>query len=517
MPNNNALGYLVFTKLKGKIRYLFRKPIRAILSVLGIIILGFLMFNILTRDAMPLEGEAIRYYFMLILALFPALLIFIFVFNKKTALLYLNDANFLFTGPFNDKQIKFYIFMLSIEQMVTIGLMFVLYIIVFLNYLVFTPALVYQGLLITLVSVYVTLMYTNYYYIYDASNEINSLRKKWLPILMAVVVIVVALIANINQGDYALFSMLDRTVLHPLFEFVPFLGWGVAIQNGHYLVGFLPPLILAFLHTWLFFRYQGDYYEKAMEDANMLSLLQKKAGKMGNSQEAIDSNKDAKKLTKLKHFNFLPGGWALLSRQILQLIKTKQLLEVGQITMLAIYTIIAIGSQDATFYQVMLLVSVVFVTNTESLENELKRHYIYLIPDHNFKKLMAAQAITFIRTFMYSLVSFVILIIFFKEPVVAALMFALNLCVITLLYQAIQTLVLRFLGLTKNMILSMFLKITIYFVVMIPNGLVISFLVLFLGYPLESILWIPLVLNAVLALLILYGARGVVDGAGIAD
>ena len=177
MPNNNALGYLVFTKLKGKIRYLFRKPIRAILSVLGIIILGFLMFNVLTRDAMPLEGEAIRYYFMLILALFPALLIFIFVFNKKTALLYLNDANFLFTGPFNDKQIKFYIFMLSIEQMVTIGLMFVLYIIVFLNYLVFTPALVYQGLLITLVSVYVTLMYTNYYYIYDASNEINSLRK----------------------------------------------------------------------------------------------------------------------------------------------------------------------------------------------------------------------------------------------------------------------------------------------------------------------------------------------------
>ncbi|NLC42602.1 MAG: hypothetical protein GX775_07155, partial [Erysipelothrix sp.] len=214
---------------------------------------------------------------------------------------------------------------------------------------------------------------------------------------------------------------------------------------------------------------------------------------------------------------FLPGGWALLSRQILQLIKTKQLLEVGQITMLAIYTIIAIGSQDATFYQVMLLVSVVFVTNTESLENELKRHYIYLIPDHNFKKLMAAQAITFIRTFMYSVVSFVILIIFFKEPVVAALMFALNLCVITLLYQAIQTLVLRFLGLTKNMILSMFLKITIYFVVLIPNGLVISFLVLFLGYPLESILWIPLVLNAVLALLILYGARGVVDGAGIAD
>ena len=27
------------------------------------------MFNVLTRDAMPLEGEAIRYYFMLILAL----------------------------------------------------------------------------------------------------------------------------------------------------------------------------------------------------------------------------------------------------------------------------------------------------------------------------------------------------------------------------------------------------------------------------------------------------------------
>ena len=66
------------------------------------------MFNVLTRDAMPLEGEAIRYYFMLILALFPALLIFIFVFNKKTALLYLNDANFLFVyRPFNDKQIKF--------------------------------------------------------------------------------------------------------------------------------------------------------------------------------------------------------------------------------------------------------------------------------------------------------------------------------------------------------------------------------------------------------------------------
>ena len=78
MPKNKpALGTWFSRSLRAKSATLFRKPIRAILSVLGIIILGFLMFNVLTRDAMPLEGEAIRYYLCLIQALFPALLIFL--------------------------------------------------------------------------------------------------------------------------------------------------------------------------------------------------------------------------------------------------------------------------------------------------------------------------------------------------------------------------------------------------------------------------------------------------------
>ncbi len=517
MNNTNALTYLSYLKIKGLVRNLFRKPIRAIFSILGIILIVALMINISLRDAIEIDSGISQYGFMAIVSAMTILMLFLLIFNKKTALLYLNDANFLFVGPFSDRQIKLYIIWQSIQQMVALGFMFVLYLAIFFNYLIIEASIIYLGIVITSLGIYAIIMYTNYYYVSNASRQYPSKVKYWLPFVIMAMILWVAITSNLNQSDMSILKILERSLQHQMFYYIPFLGWALALQNGNYWLGVLCPLVLGLIYTYFFFQHKGDYYEKAIDDALYVTSQKQKMNKAGGNQEALDSMMDAKKITKTKNFKFLSGGWALLSRQILHLIKTKKLLDLQQLFMLGIYTAIAIFSGEAEFYQLMLLISVLFITNTDVMESELSRHYIYLVPDHSFKKLLASLSITVVRVITYSLIAFLVLLFFFELPLMSSVLFGLNLIAVSFMYQASLVLVLRILGLQKNKILQMFIQLIVFLIVLIPSGLIVFLLLFLVELNLDQVSIVTMILNIVATFLLLYWAKGVVDGVGIVD
>lgn len=517
MNNTKALTYLSYLKIKGVVRNLFRKPIRAIFSILGIVLIFVLMINISLRDAIEIDSGISQYGFMAIVSAMPILMLFLLIFNKKTALLYLNDANFLFVGPFSDKQIKLYIIWQSIQQMIALGFMFVLYLAIFFNYLIIDASILYLGIVITSLSIYAIIMYTDYYYVSNASREYPSKVKYWLPFLILAMIIFVAIASNLNQSDMSIIKIIERLLEHPMFSYIPFLGWAYALQNGNYWLGVLCPVVLGLVYTYLFFQHKGDYYEKAIDDALYVTSQRQKINKAGGNQEALDSMMEVKKVTKTKNFKFLGGGWALLSRQILHLIKTRKLLDLQQLFMLGIYTAIAMFSGEAELYQLMLMISVLFITNTDVLESELSRHYIYLVPDHNFKKLLASLSIMIIRVLTYSLIAFLFLVFFFKLPLMSSILFSLNLVAVSLMYQASLVLVLRILGLQKNKILQMFIQLIVFLIVLVPSGLIVFLLLFIVELNLDQVSIVTMILNIISTFLLLYASKGVVDGVGIVD
>ena len=514
--NNDALVYLVLTRIKGTVRYFVRKPIQAILS--GIVFLAVLVFLYMTstRKTVIPESFLTRVGFMLMIGAMPLLVLMIFVYNKHSALLYLNDANYLFVGPFNQRQVKNYLLWLSFQQMITIGVGATLYFSFFFNFLIFDGLMVLKAMVFLCLSILLTLMYFNYYYLVNNSKECPSKINTWLPVLTIAMMLVVFITSNFGYFDVGFLQLFENTVSRPWFQWVPFVGWASAVQANQILIGYGFRLVFSIVYIVLFYKFEGDYYEKATQDAVMATVLKSKMIESKNSQETLDSLKDSKKLSRIGKVTFLKGGWSLFSRQLLQMMKTKQLLSINQLMILGIYTTISLMSGDAVMFKLM-MISVLFTLNLDSVELELKRHFIYLIPDSDFKKAMAVIGVKVIQSFVYVCFTFVVSIVAFKEPLGDSIFFSTNLLIVSFLYLSILLLSMRFIGFSKNQLLKILVTIVIYAIALIPTMLVFVVLYYTNNFTLEIMTVTNLFINFFIAFIILHFASGVLSGRGVVE
>ncbi|NLW28518.1 MAG: hypothetical protein GXY98_01220, partial [Erysipelothrix sp.] len=199
--NNEALSYLIVTRIKSVVRNFVKKPIQAILS--GIVLLAILglFYFLSTRETVVPDGVFAKDGFLLIIGSMPLLILLIFVFNKQTALLYLNDANYLFVGPFSSVQVKNYLVITSLQQMVAIGFGAVIYFGLFFNFLIWDSRMLWKAFLFLSLTILLALMYFNYYYIVNASKEEPSRINRWLPVLSIVMLLIVLIVSNYGRFD----------------------------------------------------------------------------------------------------------------------------------------------------------------------------------------------------------------------------------------------------------------------------------------------------------------------------
>ncbi|MFQ7798355.1 MAG: putative ABC exporter domain-containing protein [Coprobacillus cateniformis] len=112
---------------------------------------------------------------------------------------------------------------------------------------------------------------------------------------------------------------------------------------------------------------------------------------------------------------FKQGAYAILSKNILLMKKTNRLLTISDIMSMGLYIVITIFSDLGYGFFIYMLVIYIFSSLQQSeLYNELQNYHIYLIPDKPFKKLIAVMIPTFIKVSLMTIISIIIVGIYYQ-------------------------------------------------------------------------------------------------------
>ncbi|MEF2735506.1 MAG: putative ABC exporter domain-containing protein, partial [Blautia sp.] len=107
----NSLMYLTFTKIKGMIRNQFRSITSGLITIFTVLLYGGLVIMVFAGSKSydpELMGLDANLALMAGIGM-TALIMLTVLLNSRKALVYDTDAYYLFAGPYNRKQVNFYI------------------------------------------------------------------------------------------------------------------------------------------------------------------------------------------------------------------------------------------------------------------------------------------------------------------------------------------------------------------------------------------------------------------------
>lgn len=512
--NMNAIWYLLLTKVKGQIRSLFRKKISALLTLIG---LGFLVFSMVRAINNPSPSMATFQIDMTLGNVFAGLTLYVmlivFIYNKKTALVYENDANAIFAGPFSQKQIYTYILTTNFFQSIMFGLMFIVYMLIFFNKSINGLPHILGLILSVFFHFILVLFYFTYEYIKEASKDFpKHLNRK---IIIGLTLLIIALAVYTLYPPFNLES-LKTVATTNTFKWIPFIGTFGWIGNMFVLgdiTALFPISIISLLSLLLLvriFNFKGNFIEKAVNDAQFASSTMKQV-KDGNFEQTQNLNIDRVKKRKLTA-RFLPGGYSLFSKQLLILRKTRKLVPISMLILVITYGILGFAINDLNLFKILIVTGLIIGNDNTLLVEEMKKPYIYLIPDSELKKLVSTLIIPFVRVFILQLVNLVILIVL-GNPILDSIIYILFVMSCYGVVLMVDCASAKILGSFKNVILTTYIKMFLYIISLLPT---IAFLI-GLFYVLNSISFntlfiFGLILNSIVTYLGLLFSQSILKG-----
>lgn len=382
----SALSYLLVKKFTGRIRNIYRKPLSAILTTLGIIFfIAMVVLMLSSRDTLgvmeTLSGTnavvAMYSAFVLLMAITMA-------FQKRTALLTAEDAANILPGPFSRRTVLKYVLISSLQGSLTFSMMATMYLFLFAGVFSINPLsmlLLFVGG--TMIFYFVTAGIDYFYLMSIASPKFNTYRKVFFGAFVLIILVIVFI--NLLQSGFDFQLMMSSLLSDSMLDMVPIFGWlklGItAFIRQDYLVfalafaGIFGACVLA---TLLVLGFKHDFYEQVTQDAEWYAVRRKKA------QEGRVDNK----VYEVKTASFGSGAAAISSNVLLQMQKTKTWINRRDLLLILLYLAIAyFGGLGFTFYQYYILIIVFTTISSDSILQELKQPYIYLIPDKPLKKL----------------------------------------------------------------------------------------------------------------------------------
>ena len=486
----NALWYLSYKKLWGIVRGWFRKPVTAIFTVLSILVLIVMVGSLIfVPQAQNIEDFSLAS--LIFVVVFGIVLITVLL-NENKALVFLSDARFVLSGPFSKKQVLVYILINDLAQNLVMTLMFSGYILFFFRGAIGTFYHFVVFILTMLSYLMLMMFFSSYDYILEKSKPNYRRYKKFVVFIM-----VLGFVGYV--GYFLLQKPLNLVYIPRLFfnsklYWYPIFGWQIgtlyygASHQYLYFVGLLLlPLGLALLSAYLFFNTKVDFYEAALSDSEHLQGILEK-------QKAGDESWRVK--VREKEGNFYEGAWALWSRFVLQMRKARQLLRVQDIIFFVLYTAIAYFSGSIEHYRTMLSIAVFLAINNESLIYELKRPFVYLIPEANSKKMLILTLPILYRTLIISLLGGLVSLLLFKASFVDAIQLVLSLWGIALIILGAGVFSLRLLRGNQNPFISLLIRMFVIIVSFIPV-ILIMIIVTFFVVPIDDPRWMT-VLNMVM-------------------
>lgn len=396
---------LRLTQLKGNLRNIFSRPSSAIITVLLILCYGGMLVPLIINFQKPvINAQAAAQTIMLIL-IFALSLETIIIFQKKKSLFFLNDAFYLYTGPFErSKILGLYVFDL-LTSALFYGLLSLMPVLFMSGSGKIPFRLIAAGLIACTMIHYFVLTVNGIFYLRKLIREKSSkvLQKAFFILLLVPVIL---LLFFLQQSNFNWSTALAEFYMNPAFHWIPLFGWAKAVMTGAYsgsillmILGLLALLAVNIAATILLIRIKGDFYENSMMDAESFTEYYQKAKSGQNTQD--------EKVHKAS-IRFCDGEMAVYSKNMLLAKKSRDLFRLQDILVIGLYLAMVyfLDFGSGLFTGMMMFWLFINIGNS-SLQDDLQHHYIYLLPGRPLIKLTAALIVPYLKYCLIAAVSLI--------------------------------------------------------------------------------------------------------------
>lgn len=519
MVNNmKSLVLLYLLKLKGQIRNVYSKPGSAILTTLLLLIYigGFIMILLNPDMAMSMVNITNIQMAIMIAIGFNALMVGSVLMQKRSALFFENDSFYMFTGPFKRSQVMSFLMSGSILSSFMFGAISILMLVFFGGGIGFDiPFLLLAFILLSLVTFFFVVM-KDYVYLLAIDNE----KLKNVGRMVVAVFVIITLGVFIIEAMHCDFNMKEAGyafLQSDLFYFIPMFGWAklalVSYVSGDMLRLMLGVVlvVVACIIIYIFMtRYQGDFVEQAMLDAEAFTAMYKevKAGKRTSMND--------KKIKGVKA-EFKEGAKAIASKNILMMRKTNDFIRTSDILILAFYLLITVILDMGFFFFCYMLIFWLFsyIQNSDFMR-DMNNYQIYLIPDTPFKKLWYTISTTLYKLWITLIICIIGVGIYYQMDFYSILQYIIMICGYAFVFITATVLSLRILKSRSNAMVENMLRMLIVFLCSVPSVLVILPMVMTSGTltmnMMNIVTIVNLAMNFIISFAILYFCKGMMNG-----
>lgn len=505
---------LKLLKTKGTIRELFDNKAAGIIVIFAGLVYLLAICTMIENTGASMQKNPLVNVMILIYIGLSAILIFSSFMTSKKALFYGEDAFYLFTGPFTKSQIMMYLTFQNLGQSLNLTLVCFMIFVFFATIVTVSLGFIILTAIVSIISFFCFSVLSDYLYVLSIGDRKYRKYSKIIPAILILLLLAIVVLVYFQTGDYN--NLLANLIKSDLFYVIPVFGWVrlilVSFIEQNFLITlltFLLLLITTFIIYFAFIKYQGNFYEQALQDGLEYSEVMK-AVKKGN-QRAINNQKVKTKITG----KFKQGAWAILSKNFLIMRKGNELINKNDIITLGIYIAITIFLKSGIELFIYWVIIWVFTAIRQSeLSRDMKNYQIYLIPENPFKKLLAVTIPTFIKVFVYSFIAFLIVGVYYQQGLGVIITYFITILGYTGIIISGTILSLKFF---KNLSSSFFenvMTIILMLIAAIPSSIILAFVVTSVDSQVLLVLgsYVSLIVNIIISLLILYYCRDMMNG-----
>lgn len=521
-----ATSYLLLTSLKNRILSLKKKPALAIFYGICVAFIVFLLvvYSLLGPEEKESFGD-IGIVYVIIAGLGGLLLYMSVITGISTGgtLFTMPDVNLLFVAPVSSKRVLVYGL---IKQMGTtlLAAVFIVFQIPNLKMNFDIDAFDIANLfIIYTVIVFLSQIISMAVYLFTNGNE-NRKRLVKGACFAALLALAAVIFARYRQTGN-LWEGIKEVIDSKGFGFVPVMGWSVmfvkAGMEGNMLfyvlalaffVAVSAAVVLAFTSG------NADYYEDVLlsTETNFITMQAAKEGK----QTGIKTNKKVKIKEGRTGIGRGRGADVLFWRHVLELKRSSFIPFINTYTLLAAVfagIFAYMSKENFAGYIILIILAYIqfFITVMGKLVTELNRPYIYLIPQSSLKKLVYASMSSIIKPFIDGAVVFAVVAVAGGADIITAVFQMLAYGVTGLIFTSFAVVCQRVLGGQPNKVLSAFIGMLLFFVMVMPGaGLSIAAFIL-LPEGLKCICLLPYItLCLLVSMLVFVLCRNIFDHMG---
>jgi hypothetical protein len=470
----SALGFIIRKSFKNSLRELVKKPGKLVLYILlAAVLIGVVVISLFTRVSE--DERTAMFWFTGVLFAFVAMFMVMTLLNGLSggsAIFDMDDVNLLFVSPVNPRKILLYgvvhmaktafaaSFFIPFQSsnLSRFGIGFGGVMLVFAGFLLSIVVLTLASLLI---------------YTVTNGNEVRKRLVKCLLALMFLPLAVYTAIQYISTGN--ILVAMESAIKSPFLRFVPIAGWtaeGVSalltgdISYGLMMFG-LNLLLFAGMLVYIALS-NPDYYEDVLV-ATETAYEKKRSISEGNIEAAQAKGKTVK-ITKTG----IPfsGAAALFGKHMRESFRQNRFGFLGLSSVIIVIGAVLFSVIVKELFAVLsgLFWLQIFFIGTGRGLKETYTHYIYLIPESSFKKILWSNMEIMARVVTESVLIFGISGALLNEPLVNICLYTVVYVLFSFLLLGINFLSMRFLGAD----LSAGLLIMIYYgavvLIMLPGA-----------------------------------------------